>query len=68
MQIVGNCKQLKTDADSFNDNHPSGRKIQLIFDFEADLAEMDQPTEYDPGETDIDDQARAADFLSGVRA
>ena len=57
MQIVGNCRQLKTDADSFNDNHPSGRKIQLIFDFEADLAEMDQATEYDPGETVIEEHS-----------
>jgi addiction module HigA family antidote len=57
MQIVGNCKQLKTDVDSFNDNHPSGKKIQLNFDFEADLAEMEQPTEYNPGETDVDERS-----------
>jgi hypothetical protein len=57
MQIVGDCKQLKTDANSFNDNHPSGKKIQLVFNFEDDLAEMEQPTEYDPGETDIDDHS-----------
>ncbi len=48
MQIVGDCKQLKTDVDSFNENHPSGRKIQMIFNFEDDLADMDQPTEYTP--------------------
>jgi hypothetical protein len=57
MQIVGDCKQLKTDADSFNDNHTSGKKIQLVFNFEDDLAEMDQPTEYDPGQTDIDEHS-----------
>jgi hypothetical protein len=56
-QIVGNCKQLKTDADSFNDNHPSGKKIQLNLDFEADLAEMEQPTDYNPGVTDVDDHS-----------
>ncbi len=57
MQIVGDCKQLKTDADSFNDNHPSGTKVQLVFNFEEDLAEMDEPTEYIPpvrGGDDID--------------
>jgi hypothetical protein len=48
MQIIGDCKQLKTDAESFNDNHPSGKKVQLVFNFEDDLAEMDQPTEYQP--------------------
>lgn len=48
MQIVGACEQLKTDADSFNENHASGRTIQLVFNFEDDLAEMDQPTEYCP--------------------
>ena len=52
MQIVGYCKQLKTDADSFNDNHKSGKKIQMVFNFEDDLAEMDQPTEYRPGSPD----------------
>ncbi len=48
MQIVGDCKQLKTDGDSFNDNHPSGKKVQLVFNFEDDMADMEQPTEYIP--------------------
>ena len=48
MQIVGDCKHLKTDGDSFNDNHPSGKRIQLIFNFEDDLADLDQSTEYIP--------------------
>lgn len=48
MQIVGDCKQLKTDLDSFNDNHPSGKRIQMIFNFEEDLSEMSQPIEYRP--------------------
>jgi len=55
MQIVGDCKQLKTDADSFNDNHPSGKKIQMVMNFEDDLADMDQPTEYMPPEPSSDD-------------
>ena len=40
-QIVGDCRQLKVDADSFNDNSNSGPPIQLIFDFTDDLAELE---------------------------
>lgn len=40
-QIVGDCRQLKTDVDSFNDNGNSGRLIQMVFDFRDDLAELD---------------------------
>jgi len=47
-QILGECRQLKTDADSYNDNHPDQRPIQLVFDFTYDLAEMEQPAEYRP--------------------
>ncbi len=39
--IVADCHQLKTDADSFNDNGNTGEPIQLIFDFNADLDELD---------------------------
>jgi len=39
--IVGDCRQLKTDADSFNQNANSGPPIQLIFDFTDDLAELE---------------------------
>ena len=47
-QIVGDCKQLKTDADSFNENHPSEKQVQIVFNFMEDLEELDQPTEYRP--------------------
>jgi len=40
-QIVGDCRQLKLDADSYNENKNPGPPIQLIFDFRADLAELD---------------------------
>ena len=40
-QIVGDCRQLKADADSYNDNYNGGRLIQLSFDFTRDLAEME---------------------------
>jgi hypothetical protein len=38
-QIVGDCHQLKLDADSFNQNANAGRPIQMVFDFTEDLAE-----------------------------
>lgn len=39
MQIVGDCKQLKVDVDSYNDQHPDDRPIQLVLDFTYDVAE-----------------------------
>lgn len=40
-QIVGECSQLKQDVDSFNENRSPIRPIQIVFDFRADLAELD---------------------------
>jgi hypothetical protein len=40
-RIVGDCRQLKTDVDSYNDNYNSGDPIQLIFDFTNDLQEAE---------------------------
>lgn len=40
-QILGDCKQLKTDADSYNDNYSTSDPIQMVFDFTEDLAEME---------------------------
>ncbi|MBN9434828.1 MAG: hypothetical protein J0I45_20555 [Bosea sp.] len=39
--IVGDCRQLKTDVDSYNDAHPTEEPIQMIFDFAMDLAEIE---------------------------
>jgi hypothetical protein len=39
--IVGDCRQLKTDVDSYNDAHPREEPIQMIFDFTMDLAEIE---------------------------
>jgi hypothetical protein len=39
--IVGDCRQLKTDVDSYNDARPSEEPIQMIFDFTMDLAELE---------------------------
>ncbi len=40
-QIVGDCRQLKTDVDSYNDDRPDEAPIQMVFDFSTDLEEMD---------------------------
>jgi len=44
-QIVSDCKQLKTDVDSFNDNWNSGQLIQMVFDFTDDLIEAEMMDE-----------------------
>jgi hypothetical protein len=46
--VVGDCKQLKSDVDSYNDNNPHGKYVEVNFDFRDDLAEAEQPTVY-PG-------------------
>ena len=46
MYVVGDCKQLKTDLDSYNDNNLHGAQIQMSFDFTEDLQELDMPEEY----------------------
>lgn len=40
-QILGECQQLKTDVDSFNENRNPGEAIQIVFDFTVDLAELE---------------------------
>ena len=40
-QIVGDCKQLKTDKDSYNQNWNSASDIQISFNFELDLEELE---------------------------
>jgi hypothetical protein len=40
-QILGDCRQLKADADSYNDNRKPEKPIQVVFDFSLDLAELD---------------------------
>ena len=47
MQVLGDCRHLKTDVDSYNDNNKHGAEIQMIFDFSEDLAELEQPVKYD---------------------
>ena len=40
IQIVGDCRQLKMDVDSYNDNRLPVQPIQMIFDFTYDLEEL----------------------------
>lgn len=40
-QIIGDCRQLKTDVDSYNENYNSSEALQMIFDFTDDLAEVE---------------------------
>ncbi len=40
-QIVGDCRQLKADVDSFNENRLPERPIQLILDFTDDVSEAE---------------------------
>jgi hypothetical protein len=40
-QIIGDCVQLKLDADSYNENQNPGSPIQLVFDFTDDIAERE---------------------------
>lgn len=44
-QIVGDCKQLKTDCDYYNENRNQGEPIQVVFDFRTDLEELEQEVE-----------------------
>ena len=40
-QVVGDCRQLKADTDSYNENNNPGKPIQLILDFTEDVAELE---------------------------
>jgi hypothetical protein len=39
-QIVGDCWQLRMDADHYSDAHPDEERIQLVLDFNDDVEEM----------------------------
>ena len=40
-QIVGDCRQLKNDVDSYNEGHPTAAPIQLVLDFTLDMEELE---------------------------
>lgn len=55
-QILGDCKQLKTDTDSFNDFHAK-RPVPFSANFTEDLEELELSTEYEePKEEDSEDE------------
>jgi hypothetical protein len=41
-QILGECRQLKSDVDSYNERRCPDEPIQVEFDFTVDLEELDQ--------------------------
>lgn len=40
-QIVGDCRQLHVDVDSYNDAHSREDPIQIVLDFTNDVAELE---------------------------
>lgn len=40
-QIVGDCYQLKSDVDSYNEAHADQPAIQLVLDFRTDVEELE---------------------------
>ena len=45
--ILGECLQLKNDVDSYNENVSHGPAIQLLLNFEVDVAERSQPVTFE---------------------
>lgn len=41
-QIVGDCYQLKTDADIYNDHRKPKEPVQVLLDFGIDVEELEQ--------------------------
>ena len=41
-QILGECRQLKNDVDSYNERRSPNQPIQVEFDFTIDLEELEQ--------------------------
>jgi hypothetical protein len=39
--IVAECRQVKSDVDSYNDAHPGEQPIQMIMDFTEDVEELE---------------------------
>jgi hypothetical protein len=39
--VVADCRQFKVDVDSYNDAHVDAEPIQIVFNFEMDLAELE---------------------------
>jgi hypothetical protein len=46
---LGDVAQQKIDMDSYNDNNKYGAHIQVSFNFDACLEELEQPGDYPQG-------------------
>ena len=55
---LGDVKQLKTDMDSYNENNNPGAPIQMSFNFDPDLEEMEEEGTYPdaPSEENEEDE------------
>lgn len=51
-QVVGDCFQLRTDVDVYNDKHPEWAPIQLVLDFTDDVAELQAAKSDDKGDNE----------------
>jgi hypothetical protein len=40
-RIASECKQVKTDVDSYNNAHPDELPLQMVLDFTRDVEEME---------------------------
>jgi len=61
-RILGECKQHRIEEDSFNENNPNVKPIQMSLNFEPDLLEQKHGTEYNPPpleEEDDEDEENA---------
>jgi hypothetical protein len=52
--IVGECRQVKTDVDSYNDAHSKEKPIQMILDFTDDVAELEELENYSDEEEELE--------------
>ncbi|WP_394809624.1 hypothetical protein [Nitrosomonas sp.] len=46
-QVIGDCYQLKTDVDCYNNAHSSELPINLVLDFTMDVKEIDVMNGFD---------------------
>ena len=51
---LGDVLQHKTDTDSYNDNNQYGARLNFSYNYNEDLAELQQPTEYPDSPPDED--------------
>ncbi len=58
---LGDVKQLKTDMDSYNDNNNPGPPIQMSFDFDQDLREMEEEGTYPDAPPEEEEDAEDED-------